>query len=139
MVDAIIVIVIFVVALFFTESFIGSLIIAAVFAATVGLTPDWDKLKIEVETRIEQVESGGTPTPEVVRRNIRQMFADQLNLQPGRITDKLRNQEVIDLWTVNGELEARRENGERFHPDVLMHEGTAYACQQDGINCYIVR
>lgn len=59
-------------------------------------------------------------------------------LQPENIFDQLRNNERLHSVAVSGELvEVCKSKGDCFKGKLRKHDdGTVYACQVEGINCY---
>ncbi len=182
MVDLIILIIIFGVALWFTESFIMSLIMAAVFGAML-FDIDIKETKLKVEAQLEQsitdeekdrlkaefaeARDEFKAANEQTKREFRERYEDEpgVPLVPEEpspdalpteapapveivitesmpelameyISDQIRNVESV---THKG-AEVCRSTGQCFVPRLRKHEdGTVYACETDGLQCYVLK
>ena len=151
---ALIALVVFAIAIFwFTDGSWFITIVALFFiASAMGINLTTETVKEGVVNVVEEIAQhegytveaqsreleDGTHVHVKVERKEEPKLLDVSVLQPENIFTQLRNSERLHSVTMSGELvEACKSEGDCFKGKLRKHDdGTVYACQVEGINCY---
>lgn len=132
--ETIFIVIMFIFILFWSESFFVAFVGTAILMGVFGL--DFN-LKVAINNIEEAAAEHQTLTPAEKEKYLTGLPEFLETIPDGRITDKLRNAENVNVNYAE-DVQACKSSGRCFSAEFKKREGTVYACELNGINCYVV-